>query len=149
MGNVSASVRSASKTLQPLVSQKQSLLKIPSLLQHRSGAMTYQFRMFSTVFEDIDPENLKAEVDFRRSGTMTSIDHQGGCGSCWAYAMVSAVESVKQLKTGILEKLSSQELIDCLEGFQGCEKGWPDIALDYIQRRGVSLYEDYPLHPLR
>jgi hypothetical protein len=36
--------------------------------------------MFSTVFEDIDPENLKAEVDFRRSGTMTSIDHQGGCG---------------------------------------------------------------------
>ncbi|WJX18413.1 hypothetical protein P8452_08212 [Trifolium repens] len=118
----SSTVRSASKTLQPLVSQKQSLLKIPSLLQHRSGAMTYQFRMFSTVFEDIDPENLKAEVDFRRSGTMTSIDHQGGCGSCWAYATVSAVESVKQLKTGILEKLSSQELIDCLEGFQGCEK---------------------------
>jgi hypothetical protein len=23
------------------------------------------------------------------------------------------------------------------------------LALDYIQRRGVSLYEDYPLHPLR
>ncbi|MCH93408.1 hypothetical protein A2U01_0014357, partial [Trifolium medium] len=38
-------------------------------------------RMFSTVpqFADIDVETLQAEVDWRRSDTMTEIDNQCGC----------------------------------------------------------------------
>ncbi|PNX78847.1 DEAD-box ATP-dependent RNA helicase chloroplastic-like, partial [Trifolium pratense] len=103
-----------------------------------------QKRMFSIrAFHDIDMENLNAEVDHRRSGCMTAIDDQGPCGSCWAIATVSAA---RKLKTGILEKLSAKELIECVEGCDGGKGGKIYVALDYIQRRDVSLYEDYPLH---
>jgi C1A family cysteine protease len=65
-------------------------------------------------------------------------------GSCWAHSTVSAVESIKKSKTGILEKLSSQELIDCVDGCDGCKSGWPELAFEYITRRGLSLESDYP-----
>ncbi|CAJ2638824.1 unnamed protein product [Trifolium pratense] len=106
-----------------------------------------QKRMSSIrAFHDIDMENLNAEVDHRRSGCMTAIDDQGPCGSCWAIATVSAA---RKLKTGILEKLSAKELIDRVEGCDGRKGGKIYVALDYIQRRDVSLYGHYPLHPWR
>ncbi|PNX97155.1 cysteine proteinase ep-b 1-like protein, partial [Trifolium pratense] len=57
--------------------------------------------MFSTVpqFADIDVETLQAEVDWRRSDTMTEIDNQCGCRTCWAYSVLSSIESVRKIKT--------------------------------------------------
>ncbi|CAJ2665224.1 unnamed protein product [Trifolium pratense] len=94
--------------------------------------------MFSTVpqFADIDVETLQAEVDWRRSDTMTEIDNQCGCRTCWAYSVLSSIESVRKIKTGILEKLSSRELIDNCSDL--------DDALTYIMERGISLERDYP-----
>jgi hypothetical protein len=40
----------------------------------------FSTRMFSTTFDNIDVESLQAEVDWRRSGAMSSIDYQGHCG---------------------------------------------------------------------
>lgn len=38
---------------------------------------------------------------------------QGRCGSCWAFAAVSASESLKFINTGTLTEFSEQQLVDC------------------------------------
>jgi hypothetical protein len=40
--------------------------------------------------------------------------------SCWAYVATSAVETIRKIKTEILKKISSQELIGCNRACNGC-----------------------------
>ncbi|CAJ2674529.1 unnamed protein product [Trifolium pratense] len=53
--------------------------------------------------------------------------------------VISTVEAIKRLETGILEKLSVQELLDHVEMSD------TEGAYKYIMERGVSLQKDYPL----
>ncbi|GAU24907.1 hypothetical protein TSUD_116320 [Trifolium subterraneum] len=82
--------------------------------------------MFSTVseeFADIDVETLNVEVDWHSFDTMTDIDYQGQC----------AVEAIKILETGILEKLSVQELSDHVKS---CDR---EGAFMYMKQREKML----------
>lgn len=47
-------------------------------------------------------------VDWRSKGAVNEIQDQEGCGSCWAFSAVAAMESAHFLKTNILIKLSEQ-----------------------------------------
>lgn len=74
-----------------------------------------------------DVSSLPEEVDWYAQGAVTEPRDQGACGSCWAFAAVSTIESVNQIFTGDLLDLSEQELVDCDGSNYGCD-GVPPAA---------------------
>jgi hypothetical protein len=49
-----------------------------------------------------------------------------------------------KIVTRKLVKLSSQELVDCVELNHGCKGGFVAVAFYYISNYGISLAKDYP-----
>jgi len=65
-------------------------------------------------------KSLPAVFDWRTAGGTTPVRDQGGCGSCWAFAMMGTLEGAIKIADGIEEDLSEQWLVSCnTEGF-GC-----------------------------
>ncbi|UCH92662.1 MAG: hypothetical protein JSV88_20525 [Candidatus Aminicenantes bacterium] len=57
-------------------------------------------------------------------GYHTPPKDQGSCGSCWAFAMVGAVEGLLKMIFGTDEDLSEQQLLDCNPWGYDCDGGW-------------------------
>ena len=85
-------------------------------------------------------ENLKAlpkSIDWVERGAQVGIKQQGECGSCWAFAGISAIEASYFQVTGELKSFSEQELLDCTyEGSNrdGCDGGWLDHPINYVKK---------------
>ena len=81
------------------------------------------------------------DINWTRSGIVTSVKNQGGCGSCWAFSAVSDLES-SYLLNGSNQNidLSEQQLVDCSGGFYnfGCAGGWMTNAFAYIYKNPLT-----------
>ena len=68
-----------------------------------------------------------AALDWRTLGKVTSIRNQGSCGSCWAFAAVSTLESRALIdNTTFSGDLSEQQMVCVLwRGRQGADGSWP------------------------
>jgi len=99
------------------------------------------------------PEHLKSRAsallslppsfDLRVTGDITSVKYQGGCGSCWAFASMSALESHwKMIDQGIFN-LSEDNLNTCHPPFvwPPCQGGNDLISLAYFARGSGPLSE--------
>ncbi|ETW03618.1 hypothetical protein H310_05021 [Aphanomyces invadans] len=97
---------------------------------------------------DVGSSAVPPSRDWMTSGCVNSVQQQGQCGSCWAFATISAVETAMCLAspTKSLVKLSEQQLTSCdtATGNMGCQGGYPTKAIDYVASAGVCLLEDYP-----
>ncbi|XP_023011930.1 cathepsin O isoform X2 [Leptinotarsa decemlineata] len=91
--------------------------------------------------------NLPKRVDWRERNAVSGIQSQGTCGACWAFSVIGVVESMIALKTGKLEKLSVQQMIDCSMYNDGCDGGDICSLLKWIKTESVSIVEEthYPL----
>lgn len=70
-----------------------------------------------------------------------------GCGSCYAFSATGALEAQHFLKTGKLLSLSEQNIVDCSSrnGNAGCNRGWIQRSLIYIQfNGGINFEKTYP-----
>jgi C1A family cysteine protease len=66
--------------------------------------------------------NLPTEVDWRAKGAVTQVWKQSGCGSCYAFSAVGAIEGQYFIKTGKLLPLSVQQIVDCSDpSDDGCD----------------------------
>ncbi|KAI3884677.1 hypothetical protein MKX03_016125, partial [Papaver bracteatum] len=83
-----------------------------------------------------------APLDWRARGAVTPAVSQGKCGCCWDFSVVSAVESLYFIITGILETLSRQQVVDCAVQ-KGCSAQKADTAYKFIQLNGVCRESDY------
>lgn len=92
----------------------------------------------------IPPFTDENNVDWRDWDVVTPIRDQGGCGSCWAFSVVSLVESHYAIKYGPLYEFSEQQLVDCDKQQYGCNGGWPTISMDYLAYKGTINRNEYP-----
>lgn len=70
---------------------------------------------------------------------------QGRCGSCWAFAATSALESHRSIARENNEDLSEQELLDCDPMSDGCDEGGEAIdAFQYVMKNGLASSASYP-----
>jgi cathepsin L len=88
---------------------------------------------------DTPMTDAPASVDWSTKGVVTPVKNQGQCGSCWAFSATGAMECQYAIKTGTLNSLSEQELVDCA-GFQygclGCNGGQMTGAMKYAAKEG-------------
>ncbi len=74
-----------------------------------------------------------SSIDWTSNKIIQDIKDQGKCGSCWAFATVSAIESYAALANGgRVPNLSEQNLVDCVYGSDGCNGGNDDDAFNYL-----------------
>ena len=69
---------------------------------------------------------LPPYVNWFERGAVTSPIDQAGCGGCWAFSSVSAVETLDYLygPDKKLQDFSIQQLLDCDPDNYGCTGGW-------------------------
>ena len=66
---------------------------------------------------------LAANYDSRSLGIVPTVRDQGGCGSCWAFGTVGAMEIATKLG-GQATDLSEQFLVSCNKDGYSCSGGW-------------------------
>lgn len=97
----------------------------------------------SDIYEGVTvPESL----DWRLYGAVTPVKDQAICGSCWSFATTGALEGSLFLKTGSLQVLSQQMLVDCSWGFgnNGCDGGEEWRGYEWIMKHGgIATTETY------
>merc|ERR1719158_292550 len=73
-------------------------------------------------YEMEDYEKLKSEVDWRQDLQKSAswVRNQGHCGSCWAVAAVGALEMHAEKAQGSVQKLSHQQMVDCIPNPKHC-----------------------------
>ncbi|CAH0726215.1 unnamed protein product, partial [Brenthis ino] len=86
------------------------------------------------------------KFDWRDKNVVSEVKDQGQCGSCWAFSAIGNLESVNAIKTGSIQELSEQQLVDCDTGSDdfGCMGGIPNEALVYLKSKGSISEADYP-----
>ncbi|OON23731.1 papain family cysteine protease [Opisthorchis viverrini] len=101
---------------------------------------------FESTYQMISAEPPKS-IDWRQYGAVTPVRHQGGCGCCWAFAIVGSIESHYFLHRRNLYTLSPQQVVDCSlpYGTRGCNGGYLPWGYRYInQTGGLEQERDYP-----
>ena len=92
-------------------------------------------------------EGLAASLDWRNVGGLSYVSpvkNQGGCGSCWAFAVTAALESQAMIGTGGTQvDLSEQILVSC-SGAGSCSGGYPTTASTYIRDKGLPVEGCFP-----
>lgn len=93
----------------------------------------------------IETTDLPEAFDWREQGVlMPEVKDQGGCGSCWSFAITGALESAEAIfngRTGL--DLSEQHMVSCDEKSYGCSGGFMESA-DFVVRRGLVSEEKFP-----
>lgn len=85
-----------------------------------------------------------AQVNWVKDGRVHSVQNQGRCGSCFAFAAVGAAEGVL-LKKGVKTRLSVQQIVDCDKSNFGCD-GVCEIFRDnrpLIKNRAISRWRSF------
>jgi len=88
----------------------------------------------------------KNDVDWRAQGHVHPVKNQGSCGSCWAFAATSPMESAVSIAGRGLTALSEQQMVDCSGpyGNNGCRGGWMHYAFAYAVDHAIAHESDYP-----
>ena len=83
--------------------------------------------------------DLPDSFDWRDLGGVSAVKSQGGCGSCWDFSGVAAVEAAVLINEGVEYDLSEQQILSCATPGYGCSGGWPLWVWSYFRDYGAAL----------
>ncbi|OHT05864.1 cysteine protease 8 [Tritrichomonas foetus] len=118
----------------------------PSEYSSLLGLKPKVIEMTETTKESV-PLPKTDHLDWREKGVVNEVKDQGGCGSCWAFGSVQAMESASAIINGTLDRYSEQNLVDCCTMCSGCGGGLVDSAfyfIKYHQKGKVNFESEYP-----
>ncbi len=97
----------------------------------------------------IAASSLPSAFDWRTAAGAPPIRNQGGCGSCWAFATVGALECAIRIREGQSVNLSEQWLLSCNLNGWDCDGGWyahsyHGLVNDACGGTGAVLETDFP-----
>ncbi|KAJ9559913.1 hypothetical protein OSB04_005073 [Centaurea solstitialis] len=105
-------------------------------------------RKNSSRVKRVDRHDIPKEWDWRQHNVVNPPRNQGQCGSCYAFAIIGALESTWAVKKGELHQLSEQQLLDCWdcgEQWGGCNGASASMGFEYLAENGGSTTQQaYP-----
>jgi hypothetical protein len=81
--------------------------------------------------------DLPSSYDWRDYGGVTAVKSQGGCGSCWDFGGMAALEAVLKIHTATEYDLSEQQILSCATYGYGCSGGFASWVWEYIRDYGA------------
>lgn len=95
------------------------------------------------------PEGYTPIRDWELEGAMPPVKNQGSCGSCYAFAAVTAIEahrSALRAKNSTADLLSIGQVIDCSrpQGNSRCDGGYAQNVFLYAMAEGLCRASVYP-----
>jgi C1A family cysteine protease len=84
--------------------------------------------------------------DWRNFDGVSPAKNQGGCGSCWAFAAIGALESTVLIDSSKLYDFSEENLKECNDREQGCLGGNAWTATNYFIKKGTVRENCDPYH---
>eukprot|EP00667_Euglena_gracilis_P009905 EG_transcript_10072 len=82
------------------------------------------------------PARAFHRLNWAERGAVTPAGRQAGCGACWAFSTIGAIEGAAYVKTGELVPLSVQQMVDCATRNNGCDGGKHEWAFDWARWNG-------------
>lgn len=111
-----------------------------------SAQYLMKFDTESYKIQDPIPDDFDARTKWPDCPTVSEIDDQGACGSCWAFGAIGAMSDRICIHSNgtVNARLSPQNLISCCWscGF-GCNGGFPGAAWKYWVHRGIVTGGSY------
>jgi len=93
----------------------------------------------------LNTEYLPDYVNWLEHGAVTPVKHDlATCAASWAHAAVDAIAGDVFLKSGTMEELSAQQIIDCDHNSWGCHGGLYTNAFEYAIDHKLLSEKDYP-----
>ena len=92
---------------------------------------------------------MPEEFDWRTENMVTPVKNQGGCGSCWAFSGVGAIEASLLMNNQTETLLSEQFYVDCAPnpdncgGTGGCMGSTQPQLFAFAMTDGARLESDY------
>ncbi|XP_055383350.1 procathepsin L-like [Condylostylus longicornis] len=90
--------------------------------------------------QNFTARDLPEYVNWLEYGYRNPVLNQGGCGSCYTFAAIAALEGQYYIKHGQLIQLAHQELLDCGKeyGNYGCGGGFQRNVYNYMLAHGLG-----------
>ncbi|XP_034545934.1 cathepsin O isoform X2 [Notolabrus celidotus] len=97
-------------------------------------------------YTGLKTEGLPAKFDWREKAVVAPVQNQQACGSCWAFSVVGAMQSVHAIQGSPLTQLSVQQVLDCSYQNKGCNGGSTVRALNWLKQTREKLVpqKEYP-----
>lgn len=87
-------------------------------------------------------KTLPLEKSWAHLQTLQAVKSQGGCGSCWAIAAVTTLETATEVHS-TARTFSAQEIVNCVPNPQecggqgGCRGATVELAVDWVMKYGA------------
>jgi len=92
----------------------------------------------------LNTEHIPHYVNWLEHGAVSKVRHDlSTCSASWAHAAVDAIEGDIFLKTGTMEPLSVQQILDCDHYSWGCHGGLYTNAFEYAIQNPLMTEKDY------
>lgn len=118
------------------------------LSNHKTNKLARKYKYQGSRYNDsIESMDIPKSINWFDKGAVTGVSDQLNCKADWAFAAIGSLEGQYFLKYNQLLDFSVQNLLDCSSnddyGNQGCIKGSPEQALEYVIKHGIQLGSSY------